>query len=139
MAWVLLGSIGGAFLGPRLISLAGRLDPQAPYGTAFVAVGLIVRGIVDHAGLAVPGGFAARPQLADSAAGRPLRQHCWASTGFLIAVVAGVCSYGVMTLVMTATPVSMHVADGHSLDATGWVITSHVVAMYAPSLFSGTF
>ena len=38
---------------------------------------------------------------------------------------------------MTATPISMHVIDGHSLDDTARVIQSHVIAMYAPSLVSG--
>lgn len=132
---VLLGSIGGAFLGPRLISLAARHDPQAPYGTAFYAVGLLlaVSAIMLGSLLREDSRAAA---LADRPAGRPLRALL-SQQGFLTAVVAGVCSYGVMTLVMTATPVSMHVSDGHSLDVTGWVISSHVAAMYAPSLFSG--
>jgi MFS family permease len=43
-----------------------------------------------------------------------------------------------MSFVMTATPVSMHSMDGHSLTATGWVIQSHILAMYLPSLFSGS-
>jgi MFS family permease len=39
-----------------------------------------------------------------------------------------------MSFIMTATPVSMHVMDGHSLQHTKFVIQSHVVAMYLPSL-----
>ena len=42
-----------------------------------------------------------------------------------------------MNLVMTATPISMHVVDGHSVDATARIIQSHVMAMYLPSLVSG--
>ena len=38
---------------------------------------------------------------------------------------------------MTATPVSMHEMDHHSLEDTAWVIQSHILAMYVPSLFSG--
>ena len=37
---------------------------------------------------------------------------------------------------MTATPVSMHVMDGHSLSHTKWVIQSHIVAMFLPSLIT---
>jgi MFS family permease len=48
-----------------------------------------------------------------------------------------VVGYGVMNLVMTATPLSMHVHDGLSLADTAWVIQSHVLAMYVPSFFSG--
>lgn len=53
------------------------------------------------------------------------------------AVLGGMVGQGVMTFVMTATPVSMHVVDGHSLADTAAVIRAHVVAMYLPSLFSG--
>jgi len=42
-----------------------------------------------------------------------------------------------MSFIMTATPISMHVVDGHTVDATARVIQAHVVAMFAPSLFSG--
>jgi MFS family permease len=52
-------------------------------------------------------------------------------------MLASVVGYGVMNLVMTATPLSMHVHDGLSLHDTAWVIQSHVLAMYVPSLFSG--
>jgi MFS family permease len=42
-----------------------------------------------------------------------------------------------MTLVMTATPLSMHVNDGYSLEQTANVIQAHVLAMYVPSLVAG--
>jgi MFS family permease len=37
---------------------------------------------------------------------------------------------------MTATPLSMHVMDGHSLHHTKFVLQSHVIAMFLPSLFT---
>jgi MFS family permease len=52
-------------------------------------------------------------------------------------VLGGATAYGVMTFVMTATPLSMHMHDGFSLEETGRVIRSHVLAMYMPSLFTG--
>jgi len=55
----------------------------------------------------------------------------------LLAVAAGAVGYGVMSFVMTATPVSMHTVDHHSFEDTAWVIQSHIMAMYLPSLFSG--
>jgi MFS family permease len=42
-----------------------------------------------------------------------------------------------MSFIMTATPVSMHVIDNLSIDQTAWVIQSHVLAMFIPSLFTG--
>ena len=46
-------------------------------------------------------------------------------------------AYSVMSLVMTATPLSMHEIDLHSLENTTRVIQSHILAMYVPSFFSG--
>jgi MFS family permease len=56
---------------------------------------------------------------------------------FLAAVFGGVAAYGIMTLIMTATPLSMHLNDGYSIEETGSVIRAHVLAMYVPSLVAG--
>jgi MFS family permease len=56
---------------------------------------------------------------------------------YLVAVACGVAGYGVMSFVMTATPISMHVLDGMDVAASKQVIVAHVLAMYLPSLFSG--
>jgi MFS family permease len=42
-----------------------------------------------------------------------------------------------MSYLMTATPISMHVHDAHSIDDAAFVIQSHVIAMFAPSLVTG--
>ena len=42
----------------------------------------------------------------------------------------------VMSFVMTATPISMHLHHGHSLEDTKWVLQSHIAAMFLPSLFT---
>ncbi len=55
----------------------------------------------------------------------------------ILAVAAAAIGYSVMSLVMTATPVSMHELHGYSLDETTRVIQSHILAMYIPSFFSG--
>ncbi len=55
---------------------------------------------------------------------------------FVVAVSAATTGYVVMSFIMTATPVSMHVMDGHSLYHTKLVLQSHVIAMFLPSLFT---
>jgi len=55
----------------------------------------------------------------------------------IVAVSAAAIGYGVMSFVMTATPLAMHEIMGHSLGATKWVIQSHIMAMFLPSLFTG--
>ena len=55
----------------------------------------------------------------------------------ILAIASAVVGYTIMSLIMTATPVSMHELDQHSLDATTWVVQSHILAMDIPSFFSG--
>lgn len=54
-----------------------------------------------------------------------------------LAIACAAMGYGVMSLIMTATPVSMHVMDQHSVEATAGVIRGHMLAMFTPSLVSG--
>jgi len=67
---------------------------------------------------------------------RPLSQVL-KQPAIILAIVAAAVGYCVMSLVMTATPVSMHEMEQYSLDDTTWVIQSHILAMFIPSLFSG--
>jgi len=65
--------------------------------------------------------------------GRPLSQ-IMRSPVVILAVAASAVGYGVMSFVMTAGPVSMHEHAGHDMQATKWVLQSHIAAMYLPSL-----
>ena len=69
-------------------------------------------------------------------ASRPLREIL-GNTHCRVAIFAGICSYAVMSFIMTATPISMHVIDALSVAETKRVISTHLVAMFLPSLFSG--
>jgi len=55
---------------------------------------------------------------------------------FIIAIVTAAIGYALMSYLMTATPLSMHHMQGHSLNDTKWVIQSHIAAMFIPSLFT---
>jgi len=55
----------------------------------------------------------------------------------ILAIAAAAMAYSIMALIMTATPLSMHELDGHSLENTTRVLQSHILAMYIPSFFSG--
>ena len=54
----------------------------------------------------------------------------------LLAVVSGASAFAVMSFVMTATPISMHMHEGHSMADTKWVLQSHIIAMFLPSLLT---
>jgi MFS family permease len=67
--------------------------------------------------------------------GRPLREIA-AQPKFIVAVLSGAVSYGVMNFLMTSTPIAMQVC-GHPFGDAAFVISSHVVAMFAPSFVTG--
>jgi MFS family permease len=131
---VLVGSIGAAFVGKELatrgqywiadIQFAGSLLVLA---AMFAVQALLFFAMVpakDH------------EELGQPRSERPIRDIVFQPV-FIVAVLGATAGYGLMTLVMTATPLSMHVNDGYSLEQTANVIRAHVLGMYVPSLFTG--
>ena len=57
----------------------------------------------------------------------------------ILAITSAAVGYSVMTLIMTATPLSMHEMDQMSLEDTTRVLQSHILAMYIPSFFQRFF
>jgi predicted MFS family arabinose efflux permease len=133
ISFILLGSIGGALLGPELAARGQLLVPELPFrGAALALAGLFA---VAAAILLALGPTRRIDAATDARPPRPLGEMV-RSPLFLVAVAGGVVGQGVMTFVMTATPVSMHVMDGHSMADTAGVIRAHVIGMYLPSLAS---
>ncbi len=131
---VLIGSLGGAVVGPELTMRGQFWIDGVQYGgtMAALAVLFVVQALLmlsmrpsDHA-------FAGAGNLERRPIGKVARQPL-----FVVAVMGGAVGYGLMALVMTATPLSMHINDGYSLEQTARVIQAHVFGMYAPSLFAG--
>ena len=56
---------------------------------------------------------------------------------FLQAIISAAFAYAVMSFLMTATPISMHIVHNLSLEKTGIVLQFHVLAMFLPSLVTG--
>jgi len=134
ISFILLGSIGGAFVGPELVASGDRIVE----GNAFLGAvqGAFVLFLFAVALLLAMRRTEATEGGAAAGEARPLREILQAPL-FRLAVAAGVVGQGVMVFIMTATPVSMHVMDGHDLATTAGVIRAHVLAMYIPSLVSG--
>lgn len=131
---VLVGSIGGALLGPELAVRGADWIDGIPYAGTMLAL-MVLFAI--QAALFLSMGVLGRDHTSEPAddgrsVGELVRQPV-----FMVAVLGGVAGYGLMTLVMTATPLSMHVEQGYSLEATANVIRFHVLGMYVPSLFTG--
>lgn len=134
VSWVLMGAVGGAMLGPIILRHSLTWSDTIPYaGTMLSLAVLYVIAAVTVLLLRPPDGI---DDSITTQTGRPLGEMIRQPV-FIIAVLGGAVGYGVMTFVMTATPLSMHTVDGFSLDETANVIRAHVFGMYLPSLVSG--
>ncbi len=134
ISFVLLGSIGGAFLGKELATRGTDWIDSTPFAGSLVALAaLFLLQASLFMLLREPQAPAMRhAEHTDRALGDIVRQPV-----YLVAVLGGVVAYGIMTLIMTATPLSMHLNDGFSIEETSSVIRAHVLAMYLPSLLTG--
>lgn len=133
IATVMTGALVAAVLGPEIGVRAAVLVEGSRYAGSFLCGGLLY--LLACAVLSrLPGG--AVPAAARGSGGRSLSQP-GRQPVFIVAVLAGIVSYAVMSFIMTATPISMHVMDHHPEHHTKWVIQSHLLAMYLPALVSG--
>ena len=130
---VLVGGIMGGYLGPEVAKRAKDLWEFKLYAGSFISLSFLyfltalllffLRDI--------------KPKESDAEGEERPLPVILIQPLYYTAILAGVVGYAVMSLIMTATPISMHIMDGYSLDETAWVIQSHVIAMYLPSLFTG--
>lgn len=130
---VLVGGIVAGYLGPQIAAWTKDMLPWGAYTGSFIVlaslyllVALLLLLIQDSL-----------PQESDARGReRPLRAIIFQPI-YLAALLSGAVAYGVMSFIMTATPLHLHHTHHYSLDQTAWVIQSHVIAMYLPSLFTG--
>jgi predicted MFS family arabinose efflux permease len=128
---VLVGGILAGYLGPEIAQRSQNLLPIQYTGSFVALAGLYGVAILLFSLL----NRIKPPATLGSTSGRSLLQIA-KQPAFVVAVLAGVISYGLMNFVMTATPLHMH-GTGFTLSDTAWVIQSHIVAMYLPSLVTG--
>ena len=131
IALVMAGGVVAAIAGPQIARAANDWFMPTAYLGPFVAIaGVAVVICVTVSFVRIP-----KPTAVQLRGGRPLgtivRQPV-----FLVAALSGVVAYGVMILLMTVTPLAM-VMQGHPFDDAAFVIQWHVLAMFAPSFFSG--
>lgn len=130
---VMIGTLVAAAAGPQIaLQLKGLVNGHE-YAGSFIGVSVLCLATALVLTQYRPPPAA---QSSDAGPARPLGDIARQPL-YVVAVLAGVVAYAGMSFIMTATPISMHVHDRHSDVATAWVIQSHLVAMYAPALFSG--
>ena len=133
---VLAGGLLGAVAGPNLASITRTVFP-VPFAGAYIALmGVALLSMVCMAGVRFE--MLAPPVVAGAPvkpAGRPLSALLRQPT-FAVAVLGAALGYGVMNLLMAATPLAMQV-HGYGFDSTALVLEWHVIGMFAPGFFTG--
>jgi MFS family permease len=145
MSLVLAGGLLGGVVGPSLAGWARGLLPTPFVGAYLVlaVVAVLALGVIALIDFTPPAPSSDANTSAEASAqaaveaARPLAQ-IMRQPAFVVATLGAAMSYGVMNLMMAATPLAMQVC-GFQLTDTAYVMQWHIVGMYAPGLFTGHF
>ena len=130
---ILLAGIGSAFIGPNLANITKSAIAEHLYAGSYIALAVLT--LTSTIFLI----FYKDGHKPNKVAGRKTRSYfeLISQPRFLQALIASAFAYAVMSFLMTATPISMHVMEKISLTKTGFVIQLHIAAMFLPSLITG--
>jgi len=131
LSLVMAGGLVGAVAGPNLAARTRDLS-VVPFAGAYLAL-----AVVALAGLVVLSfiRFAPPPAKKAGVQGRPLAEIARQPL-FIVAAASGALSFGVMNLLMSATPIAMQQCGLPFSDAA-LVLEWHVIGMFAPGFFTG--
>ncbi|MCU0791171.1 MAG: MFS transporter [Nitratireductor sp.] len=133
---VLIGGVAAAIIGPQVVLWTRDLLSPIPFAGAFLAgtllfgASLVTMSFIDSRPVSQTGAVGEEAEAA-----RPLAA-IMSQPKFIVAVLCAIGSYSMMSLVMTAAPLAM-IGCGFSIDDATLGIQWHVLAMFAPSFFTG--
>lgn len=134
---IMAGGIAAAIIGPQLVIYASDLAAPVPFAGAFYAATILF--VLSFVALSFlnPSNLSAKQN--DDMAALPTRSltEIASQPRFIIAVLCGTSTYALMSFVMTGAPLAM-VHHGFSVEQSTLGIQWHVMAMFAPSLFTGS-
>lgn len=131
VSMVMAGGLIGAVAGPNLATFT-REALSVPFAGAYIAlaaVALLSMAVMHFIE------FPPSPTRKEAGGGRPLGE-IMRQPVFIVSAAAGALSYGVMNLLMAATPIAMQICSLPFSDAA-LVLEWHVIGMFAPGFFTG--
>ena len=132
IAYVLAGGLAAAFLGPEIARRTVDLVPDILYAGCFFTVAVVqLVSIIALAGLKIE--IPKRTASGGRSIGAFFRMPV-----FVVGVICCALGYALMSYLMTATPLQVVNVAGLGTSANATIIQWHVVAMFLPSLFSGS-
>ncbi|SMF71377.1 Predicted arabinose efflux permease, MFS family [Azospirillum oryzae] len=131
MSVVMAGGVVAGVVGPQLVTHTMNLWPPHLFAATYVAQAAVAA----VSALVLLGVRLPKPTAAEVAGGRPLGAIL-RQPRFVTAVICGVVSYLLMNFLMTAAPLAMRLC-GLPQESANLGLQWHVIAMYAPSFFTG--
>ena len=132
ISYVMAGGLAAAIIGPQIVKLTSQAYVIPFLGTYFAVIAVNVIGSVLFLFLDIP---TPDRRTRDAPKGRS-RLELLKTPRIAVAIICAMVSYALMNLVMTSTPLAV-VGCGFSEGDAADVVTSHVLAMYVPSFFTG--
>lgn len=132
ISYVMAGGLLSAVIGPQLVSFTAEAMPVPFLATYLGVIVLNLAGVAMLSLLDIP--TPEKPAM-DAPQGRP-RMELLKSPVIGVAIICGTVSYALMNLVMTSTPLAV-VGCGFATSDAANIVSAHVLAMYAPSFFTG--
>ncbi|QIL90352.1 MFS transporter [Microbulbifer harenosus] len=133
LSMVMAGGVAAGVVGPQLVNWTMDLMPQPMFVATFYAQAAVAAlSAFILIGVRLP-----RPVATAHRGGRPLAVIV-RQPRFIAAATCGAISYTLMNFLMTAAPLAMHM-HGHSTASSNLGLQWHVIAMFAPSFFTGKF
>jgi MFS family permease len=133
ISWVMAGGLASAIIGPQLVKQTSQLLVVPFLGSylAVIAINVLGSGLFFFLDIPKPGD--------DSVSAAPARSRLQLlkTPRIAVAIIVGMVSYALMNLVMTATPLAV-VGCGFGANKAADVVSMHVLAMFAPSFFTGS-
>nr|WP_181893178.1 MFS transporter [Falsiruegeria mediterranea] len=132
ISYVMAGGLISAVIGPQLVKATSQAFVVPFMGTYLAVIAINVIGSLLFFFIDIP-----KPEApaADAPKGRT-RWELITTPRIAVAVICAMVSYALMNLVMTSTPLAV-VGCGYTEGDAADVVTSHVLAMFAPSFFTG--
>ena len=133
ISWVMAAGLASAIVGPQMVKLTADALAPIPFAGAYLAVvalNLLGAGVF---------WFLDSPRPASPAVDGPRARSHWdlvRDPRIGVAMLCGMVSYALMNLVMTSTPLAIVGCGFATADAAN-VVSAHVLAMFAPSFFTG--
>ncbi len=130
---ILLAGIGSAFIGPNIANIFKDIINNHLYAGSYLALSVLaISSTIFLLFYKEP----IRQSKIQNKSGRSYLRLI-SQPRFLQALIASGFAYAVMSFLMTATPISMHVMEKITLSKTSLVIQFHILAMFLPSLVTG--